>query len=162
MRKEALFTITDDGRQLTFKAKQMPATQGERWTNRVIALFANSAADQVSDLDLNNLKAKFTGKDKLQEIFKIIGQLDYEKVEPLYEELLSCCEHVPDPSNMNFSVPCTKANIDTIIGDFKNLYTLRWEALKVNYSFFQAGQNAPGQPAQPSITFRKTTETSGR
>lgn len=28
MRKEVLFNITDDGRQLTFKVKQMPATKG--------------------------------------------------------------------------------------------------------------------------------------
>lgn len=162
MRKEVLFNITDDGRQLTFKVKQMPATKGERWVNRVVALLANSATGQISDFEFSSLKAKFSGPDKLQEIFKVIGQLDYDKVEPLYDELLNCCEHVPDPANTSFSVPCTAANIDTIIGEFKNLYRLRWEALKVNFDFFQIGQNAQGQQVQPSITFAKTTAMSGR
>lgn len=162
MRKEALVNITDDGRQLTFKVKQMPATKGERWVNRVVALLANSATGQVSDFEFSNLKAKFSGPDKLQEIFKVIGQLDYEKVEPLYNELLECCEHVPDAANPGFAVSCTTANIDTVIGEFKNLYLLRWEALKVNFDFFQAGQSAQSQQVQPSITFAKTTATSGR
>lgn len=162
MRKEVLFNITDDGRQLTFKVKQMPATKGERWVNRVITLLANSATGQVSDFEFSKLKAKFSGPDKFQEIFKVIGQLDYDKVEPLYDELLNCCEHVPDPTNTSFSVPCTAANVDTVIGEFKNLYRLRWEALKVNFDFFQTGQTAQGQQGQPSITFAKTTATSGR
>lgn len=162
MRKEVLFNITDDGRQLTFKVKQMPATKSERWVNRVVALLANSATGQVSDFEFSSLKAKFSGPDKLQEIFKVIGQLDYDKVEPLYDELLNCCEHVPDPANTSFSVPCTAANIDAVIGEFKNLYRLRWEALKVNFDFFQSGQSAPSQQGQPSITFAKTTATSGR
>ena len=162
MRKEVLFNITDDGRQLTFKVKQMPATKGERWVNRVVALLANSATGQISDFEFSSLKAKFSGPDKLQEIFKVIVQLDYDKVEPLYDELLNCCEHVPDPANTSFSVPCTAANIDTVIGEFKNLYRLRWEALKVNFDFFQIGQSAQGQQAPPSITFAKTTAMSGR
>ncbi len=44
MRQTKIVSMIDDGREVIFKIKQMPATKAERFTNRVLALLAGSAA----------------------------------------------------------------------------------------------------------------------
>lgn len=158
MREQKIINITEaDGTELTFRIIQMPATKSERWINRAIAVLANTAADS-NEANVQSLRQRLSSDNKLQELFKIFGTIDYAKIEPLYNELLECCEHIPDKNNLNFSTPCTQSNIDSIVGDVRTLYRLRLEALKVNFSFFQNGLNAQTQKSGPQITFKKRTK----
>lgn len=153
MRKTKTISMLDDGKEILFKIKQMPATKAERFTNRVLALLAGTA----QGVDIQGLQDIGKGEQGgLQEVVSLLSKLDYDKVEPLYNELIECVEHIPDAGNHNFSVPCTQETIDSVISDFRNLYKLRFEVLKLNYSFLAPAPNVPNQKAV-DITIPKRT-----
>ena len=153
MRKEKIVTIMDDGNELMFKIKQMSAIKQERWINRVliIAAGANVLTGLFSNFNLTKIAQGLKNFD-LEKFIDIFSKLDYEKVEPLYNELLECCYHIPDKRNMEFSTPLNAQNADSIISEAKTLYKLRLEALKLNFSFFSKGVKSPNQEAKITIT----------
>lgn len=165
MRKETIITLQDtnikgEPIELTFKIKQMSALKQERWINRLVMLFLRNAGSANVSFNggLEELKSKLNGKEGIAFLMNAMQNISYEDIEPLYDELLDCCSHLPNPGNQNMAVQCTKNNIDTIISDFKNLYQLRLAALKVNFSFFNTGVNfqQPQKPEQ-AIVFTKLT-----
>lgn len=155
MRKEKIVEIMDDGNLLTFKIKQMSAIKQERWINKVLILAAgaNVLSSVFSGFNINKISNSFKDMN-LNKFMEMFGKLDYEKVEPLYEELLECCSHIPDKNNVNFATPLNSNNADSIISDFKTLYKLRFEALKLNFSFFKNGEKSPNQKTA-DITYTK-------
>lgn len=155
MRKEKIIEIMDDGNLLTFKIKQMSAIKQERWINKVLILAAgaNVLSSVFSSFNINKISNNFKDMN-LNKFMEMFGKLDYEKVEPLYEELLECCSHIPDKNNLNFATPLNSNNADSIISDFKTLYKLRFEALKLNFSFFKNGAKSPNQKTA-DITYTK-------
>lgn len=155
MRKEKIVEIMDDGNLLTFKIKQMSAIKQERWINKVLILAAgaNVLSSVFSGFNINKISNSFKDMN-LNKFMEMFGKLDYEKVEPLYEELLECCSHIPDKNNVNFATPLNSNNADSIISDFKTLYKLRFEALKLNFSFFKSGAKSPNQKTA-DITYTK-------
>lgn len=155
MRKEKIVEIMDDGNLLTFKIKQMSAIKQERWINKVLILAAgaNVLSSVFSGFNINKISNSFKDMN-LNKFMEMFGKLDYEKVEPLYEELLECCSHIPDKNNLNFATPLNSNNADSIISDFKTLYKLRFEALKLNFSFFNSGAKSPNQKTA-DITYTK-------
>lgn len=155
MRKEKIVEIVDDGNLLTFKIKQMSAIKQERWINKVLILAAgaNVLSSVFSGFNINKISNSFKDMN-LNKFMEMFGKLDYEKVEPLYEELLECCSHIPDKNNVNFATPLNSNNADSIISDFKTLYKLRFEALKLNFSFFKNGAKSPNQKTA-DITYTK-------
>lgn len=167
MRKEITISLQETNFRnepitVNFKIKQMSAIQQERWINR--AIFALFGKKSLADLDFSKVisatksaKKGQTG-DGLKELVKLLGNLEYEAVEPLYDELLGCCYHIPSADNMNIATQCTVNNIDSIISDFRNLYRLRYEALKLNFGFLTDGVNSlPPQNKQAEILFTKRT-----
>ena len=146
MRKEKIVYIVDDGNELVFKVKQMSAIKQERWINRVLILAsgANVLSGVLSGLKLNKLQNGLKNLT-IDKMVSILGGIDYDKVEPLYNELLECCYHVPDKGNLNFTTQLNADNADSIIGDVKTLYKLRMEALKINFGFFSNGVQSPSQ-----------------
>lgn len=156
MRKEKIVTIIDDGNPLTFKIKQMSAIKQERWINKVLILAAgaNVLSSVFSSFNINKISNSFKNMD-FSKFMEMFGKLDYDKVEPLYNELLECCSHVPDSNNTNFATPLNANNADSIISDVKTLYKLRFEALKLNFSFFNNGAKSPSRKiADITITKR--------
>ena len=88
---------------------------------------------------------------------KVLATMDYEKVEPLYNELIECCSFMSG----NTEIQCSQDTIDAQITDVMNLYKLRLEALKINFSFFMNVLQFQMQ-AQNTITFKKNTRKSSR
>lgn len=158
MRKEKIVEIMDDGNLLTFKIKQMSAIKQERWINKVLILASGTLSEKsnvISGLffSINKISSSFKNMD-FSKFMEMFGKLDYDKVEPLYNELLECCSHIPDKNNVNFATPLNSNNADSIISDFKTLYKLRFEALKLNFSFFNSGAKSPNQKTA-DITYTK-------
>ena len=147
----------DGENQLTFKIKQMSAIKQERWINKVLILVAgaNGLSSILSSFNINKISNSFKNMD-LSKFMEMFGKLDYDKIEPLYNELLECCSHVPDTNNPNFATPLNANNADSIILDVKTLYKLRFEALKLNFSFFSNGVKSPKRKTA-DITITKRT-----
>lgn len=157
MRKEAIITLQDTDYkgnpiEVSFKVRQMSALQQERWINRVLLLvLKNGEALKSLGTNITDIKSKIEGNNGIENIIGIFRNLEYEQVEPLYDELLTCCSHIPDINQPNMIVPCTTSMIDTVISDYRNLYRLRKEALKINFNFFGNGASSQGSPAKQIV-----------
>ena len=143
MRKESYITLLDDGRELNFKLTQMSAMQQTRWASKaVILLSATGVVKSLTQFEVDKLQKQFEAEG-LNMVLDLIGKLDYEKVEPLFNELLTCAAYIPDVNNRNFVTAITTNNIDSIVTDFKNVYKLAIEAFKVNFTVSAAGNSSP-------------------
>ena len=137
MRKEKVVVLNDRGRELTFKIREMPATRLESFIIRAGLLLAGSgllksggnpvSMDAGAALDA-------AGKAIAEGGLSALAQLDPAKVQPLLNELLGCCEHMVD----GLGHPLTPETVDGVIEDIKTLFTLRKEALILNFDFFGA------------------------
>ncbi len=150
--------------EIYFKIQQMSAIKQERWLNRVLFLFLGKGSLSEIASELKGIKKKIAKDDNqesdnlsgIKQLAALLSNVDYDSVEPLYDELLECCYHIPDINNQNLCVQCNKNNIDSIVSDFRNLYKLRMEVLKLNFSFLAQGGNCQNpQQTQHEIVFTK-------
>lgn len=117
MLKEKTITLTDNGKQLTFKVKQMPAMQRAKWASCAALILAASG----KEVDLNRLD--------LNAIIGALGVLEYNRIEPLLKELLACCWRVVDRAETQVMPETCEAYIE----DEMTIFTLYGEAFKLNF-----------------------------
>jgi len=125
MRKEIEITI-EEGRDAgkTFKVTEMSAVQMDRWAMKALCLFGKGGTSVIDVL-------KMSITDLLDSFFK----LDYEKAEPLLNELLACASFKKDGVYVNMS----GSLVDSVVEDSSTLSRLRYEALKLCFGFFVQG-----------------------
>lgn len=162
MRKVKDVVLQDGDNEYRFRIRQMSATKQEKFIFQVILLLAGSGIEvpgtegkQVSAEDIQSHPERYLN---VQTLAHMLGSLTIDKVEPLSNELLACCSRVTD----NMEEPCTPNTVDGYISDFRTLLKLKYEALKLNFSFFSDA--APSQtvaesskPPQISITKKRKT-----
>ena len=144
MRKTEIIKLIDDGAERTFRITQMPATKAERWVNRAAFLLVGAGKELKTD----NID--------IEKVIKAIATIDYEKAEPLYNELIECCKFLPDGNVNGGGIACTQDTIDAQIIDPMNLYRLRMASAKLNFSFFMTVLQFQDRK-QDTITFSKNT-----
>lgn len=144
MRKTEIIKLIDDGQERTFRITQMPATKAERWVNRAAFLLVGAGKELKTD----NID--------IEKVIKAIATIDYEKAEPLYNELIECCTFLPDGNVNGGGIACTQDTIDAQIIDPMNLYRLRMASAKLNFSFFMNVLQFQDRK-QDTITFSKNT-----
>ena len=129
MRKEIEVKI-EEGRDAgkTFKITEMPAFQTDRWATRALMLLGKSTKGGIMAL----------GSMEMADIVNAFSELDYEKTEPLLQELLDCCAFVKDGT----SVPLKKDMVDSIVEDWTTLFKLRMEALQLHIGFLEQGDGS--------------------
>ena len=145
MRKTEIIKLIDDGQERTFRITQMPATKAERWVNRAAFLLVGAGKELRSDK-----------LDDIEGIIKAIATIDYDKAEPLYNELIECCTFLPDGNVNGGGIACTQDTIDAQIVDPMNLYRLRMASAKLNFGFFMNVLQFQDHK-QDTITFSKNT-----
>ena len=117
MRKTKEITIDDRGTAKTFRITEMPATKFEWWI--IQAGRALLGAGLGKELPGNNV--------------------DLDKIKPLYDQLLECCELKVD----NFYTKLDPDTVDAQIESVKTLFTLRKEALVLHLDFLEVGAGSP-------------------
>ena len=122
----------------------MPATKAERWANRAAFILIEATKGRKANKDI-----------KIEDVLRTIAAVDYDKVEPLYNELIECCEYLPDMNSAG--ILCTQQTIDAQIVEPINLYRLRLAAAKLNFSFFTNVLQFQTRN-QSIITFSKNTQ----
>ena len=125
-RKSITLTLQDRDQELTFKIKEMSAVQLEGWMCRALLLMAGSGIQVPNTADIRAAGAYLAEKGLVA-----LGNVDFEKAQPLLDELLGCCSRVVEKVQER----CTPATVDAYIQDVKTLFTLRMEALKLNLGF---------------------------
>ena len=129
MRKEKEIKI-EEGRDAgkVFKITEMPAFQMDRWATRALLALGKSQQGGIAAL----------GAMSVQDLLVAFTELDYEKSEPLLQELLECCSFVKNGT----SVVLKADVVDGIIEDWVTLPKLRMEALQLNLGFFGEGDGS--------------------
>lgn len=137
-RKEIIIDIQDREQLLTFKIREMPASRLERWIARIILLLAGSGVNLPSVDDIGA-----AGEFVMENGLSALASVDFEKAEPLLDELLGCCSRVIE----RVEERCTPQSVDAYILDVTTLLKLRMEALKLNLSFLlPEGASLSGSP----------------
>ena len=162
MRKEEIITINDRGNELTFRIREMPATQLEGWLFRVGTALASTGFAKTEDIadgiDTTKYIANFLVKDGL----RFLGNLDYEKVvKPLVEDLYGCVEQKVGEAYL----AVTADNIDSKVEDIRSLFAIQKAVITLHLGFFGLGgasasakspsPEASGQP-KPRIVPRSS------
>lgn len=129
MRKEIEVTI-EEGRDAgkKFKITEMPAFQMDRWATRALIALGKSQKGGIAALGTMNV----------QDIISAFTELEFEKAEPLLQELLECCAFIKDGT----SVQMKKEFVDGVVEDWTTLFRLRVESLKLNLGFFEQGDGS--------------------
>lgn len=139
MRKEITITIEsgrDEGK--TFHVTEMSASHMEKWAARalLVVLGGNGHVDKTQVQDL----AKTSNASALVSVgLGALSSVNWDKVEPLYDELLPQVSIVPDADKPNVKIPLRPANVDNHIEDVTTLVRLRGEVLKLSLDFFGTG-----------------------
>ena len=152
MRKEEIITLNDRGNELTFRIREMPATQLEGWLFRVGTALASTGFAKTEDIadgiDTTKYIANFLVKDGL----RFLGNLDYEKVvKPLVDDLYSCVEQKVGEAYL----AVTADNIDSKVEDIRSLFAIQKAVITLHLGFFGIG-GASASAKSPS------PEASGR
>ena len=137
MRKEKNIVIDDRGKSLTFKIREMSALQMEGWIARAGILLAGTGILDETRVDVRNAGEIAAGVARAvgESGISALGRLDYDKARPLLDELLSCCFRV----DAGVEQPLTPDVLEGFIEDVRTLFTLRKEALALNFGFFAQG-----------------------
>ena len=142
MRKTLTYTVTDSGRDQgkAFLITEMSAADAEDWALRAFFALMNSGIDipdEVADMG-------FAGIATVG--LKALGKVEYAKAKPLFDDMMTCVQVVPDPGKPNV----VRSLIDTDIEEVTTRLKLRSEVFKLHTDFLAA--------AAPSITAPSKTD----
>ena len=153
MRKEKTIVIDDRGKSLTFKIREMSALQLESWIARAGILLAATGILDETKVDVRNVGeiAEGVSRTLAHSGIAALGKLDYDKARPLLDELLACCSRV----DAGVEQPLTSDVLEGFIEDVRTLFTLRKEALALNFDFF--AQGGPSASIEDGPTLRPDT-----
>lgn len=162
MRKEEIITINDRGNELTFRIREMPATQLEGWLFRVGTALASTGFAKTEDIADGIDTTKYIANLLVKDGLRFLGNLDYEKVvKPLVDDLYSCVEQKVGEAYL----AVTADNIDSKVEDIKSLFAIQKAVITLHLGFFGLGgasasakspsPEASGQP-KPRIVPRSS------
>ena len=140
MRKQKNITIIEDGQELRFTIKQMPASELEIWCLRLAGLFARSnlglpVADGAMAI------GEMLREKGLSGLLEALGRLEIDEIRPLLDGLLGCCQYISEPNSLTRLTPQV---VDGIVSDVRSLFRLRKEALELNLGFLLPEGTGPG------------------
>lgn len=150
MLKEKIITLNDNGNMLKFKIRQLPATEQEKLIIKLFLLVANK---EVGELDVDKLRENPQMALNSKVLFSALEKLDYDKLQPISDMLLSCCYRV----NGNMEEQCTTETVNGYIESFITLLSLKKAALEVSFDFFGQGGNSQDTDSKAKIVIGKNS-----
>ena len=151
MLKEKIITLNDNGNMLKFKIRQLPATEQEKLIIKVLLLLANK---EMGDVDVDSLRSNPQMVLNTKMLLAALDKVDYEKLEPISNALLSCCYRI----NGNMEEQCTPETVNGYVESFKTLFTLKKEAFAISFDFFEDDGNSRPTTSKPTIEIGKNTK----
>jgi len=127
MRKTAIVTITDEGRDKgkVFKITEMPAAQAEKWGIRALLVLQNAGVELPETVKGSGLAGVATLG--AAQFFK----LPFDDIEPLLDEMMGCVMVIRDPAHPETAFPLVSDDIEEIPTRLK----LRAEVIKLHLDF---------------------------
>ena len=103
----------------------MSAFQMDKWATKALLVLGKSKKGGILSI----------GSMSLEDLLSSLSDVDYEKAEPLLQELLDCCYFKKD----NTLVQLKKDFVDSVVEDWTTLFKLRLEALTLCVGFLEQG-----------------------
>lgn len=129
-RKTTNIKIIDGGLEHKIVIRQMPAMQLHDFTLKVgMLLLETEVAASMTNMEIVGQIGEKFAKNGLG----ALRGLSFEKLKPLTNELLACCERVTDSGAIQQLTPDV---IDGIFDDVASIFKLELEAVRLNFSFF--------------------------
>ena len=150
MLKEKIITLVDNGNTLKFKVRQLPATEQEKLIIKILLLVANK---EIGELDVDKLRDNPQMAVNSKVLMSALEKLDYEKLEPISNTLLSCCYRIVG----NMEEQCTPDTVNGYIESFITLLALKKAALEVSFDFFGNEGNSLSTDSKAKIEIGKSS-----
>lgn len=138
-RKTLDIVIEGDNRDAgkLFHITEMPASRAERWAARALVALMNANAD-IGGPGVGGVPGSIPepsqGLAGLASAICRLGSLEWQQVQPLYDELLACVEYeVPDKPGVR--LPLSPHNVDAYIEETSTLLRLRLEVVGLHVGF---------------------------
>jgi hypothetical protein len=137
MRKTDIVVITAENRDKgkRFLLTEMPALKAEKWAYRALLALAHSGVDLPDGAQQAGMAALATAG------IKALNHLDFEEARPLLDEMMSCIQIMPDPSNALLVRPlvCNEMEGDDI-EEIGTVFMLRERIFRLHTDFFFKGK----------------------
>lgn len=143
-RKTLTYTVTADGRDKgkAFLITEMSSAQSEEWAARALFTAMNCGVEVPDDL----LSAGLAGLSALG--IKSLTKVPFDMVKPLYDEMMTCVQIIPDRANPNFVRPL----IDDDIEEVGTRLMLRKATLTLHMDFFRVAAPSTQAPDAASTS----------
>lgn len=151
MRQTTRVFIEDKKKSIEFEITQMSGIKLEKWINKLVLMLAKSAKGNPNINETfkslgNNAEStskmlEFIQKNGVSGLLEIVGNVEYEDFEALYDELLTCASVIQG----NMKIPCTLNQLEGMVDSPTTMYKLRAEILKLNFDFFKEGETSPDE-----------------
>ena len=129
-RKTITITLRDREQDLTFEIAEMSASKTHDWLVRALLLVVGGGGTELPPgLNLKSMSQS----QAIGVAVKSMLALDYDKVKPLLDELLTCCTRVCDDGVRQ---AVTVETLDGYLEDFTTLFKLRKAVLELHFGFF--------------------------
>lgn len=114
-----------------FLLTEMPALKAEKWALRLLLALTRSGIEIPDDV----ASAGMAGLATLG--FKMLGNVNFFDAEQLFDEMLTCVRHIPDPSRVEVTTPLIMQGGDgDTIEEISTLVTLRRGVFSLHADFF--------------------------
>lgn len=128
MRREAVFTIDENGIPVKFKICQMSALETHDFITKFMIL-AGSSFGAVTAIE-SAVKKGNIDKIDLSVILSLLGGVDPVKLQELTDTLLSCCHRIVESGGL---VQCSRENIDGFVSEASSIFALYEQAVSINF-----------------------------
>lgn len=137
MRKELTLTIDAAGRDSgkVFHIREMGAAMAERWAARALVALVGNGASIPQEV----ISAGVSGLASLG--VQALAGLSWDKVQPLYDELMTCVAVCPNPEKPSVRVALTPDTLDAYVEEVATLVRLRAEVVALHLGFSLEGFN---------------------
>ncbi len=146
-RQEKIISLQDREQTLSFKIREMSAYQMESWVRDSATLLARAGIEGGLETLMQppqGVQEEEAGAFLLGRALAALGRVDNEKLAPLLDAMLGCCSRMVE----GVEERCTPQTVNAYIEDYRTLFKLRMEALKLNLGFpVPGGESASGCPA---------------
>ena len=150
-RKKITVEIDDRGSLLKFRIEEMPATKLHNWMIRAALALSGGGGEIISEAGSVRQLVDYLRTHGEEGLFKLLQSLEFEKVQPLLDELLGCCIRTDAGADQRLDNP---DNIDGVISDVRTIFKLQLESAKLNLGFFgsePAAESPSGSPMNINI-----------
>lgn len=154
MRKETIITLSDDGKELKFRVRQMSASHLYDYIIRLVLALSHSGL-KLTDGDEADLSK--VGEHIMANGLQALRGVEHGMAKPLLDEMLACCSRISDSGVEQVVTP---DSLDGFISDPRTIFKLQFEAAKLNFGFLgeaaESHSNSPealniGKPATQKV-----------